>query len=147
MRIRILPEAERDLDLGADFYEAQSPGAGASFIRGLLDDIDGLLKRGGVFLGAIMLEQQPKQTTCPNTRCVSEWTPAPGEMEGAVTVTDARSPRAREERFESHYRNLGSRVNPAAIGSRLRVEKSGPNLCAFTPTTRMAPPQRNFHGS
>jgi len=48
MRIRILPEAERDLDLGADFYEAQSPGAGASFIRGLLDDIDGLLKHGGV---------------------------------------------------------------------------------------------------
>ena len=48
MKIRILPEAERDLDLGADFYESQSPGAGASFIRGLLDDIDGLLKHGGV---------------------------------------------------------------------------------------------------
>ena len=48
MKIRILPEAERDLDLGADFYESQSPGAGDSFIRGLLDDIDGLLKHGGV---------------------------------------------------------------------------------------------------
>lgn len=48
MKIRILPEAERDLDLGADFYESQSPGAGAYFIRGLLDDIDGLLKHGGV---------------------------------------------------------------------------------------------------
>jgi plasmid stabilization system protein ParE len=48
MRIRILPEAERDLDLGAGFYESQSPGAGTSFIRGLLEDIDGLLKHGGV---------------------------------------------------------------------------------------------------
>lgn len=48
MRIRILPEAERDLNLGADFYESQSPGAGAYFINGLLEDIDGLLKHGGV---------------------------------------------------------------------------------------------------
>lgn len=48
MRIRILPEAERDLDIGVDFYEAQSPGAGAHFIRRLLEDIDGLLKHGGV---------------------------------------------------------------------------------------------------
>lgn len=48
MRIRILPEAERDLDLGADFYESQSPRAGAYFIRGLLEDIDGLLEHGGV---------------------------------------------------------------------------------------------------
>jgi plasmid stabilization system protein ParE len=48
MRICILPEAERDLDLGADFYESQSPGAGSYFIRGLLDDIHGLLKYGGV---------------------------------------------------------------------------------------------------
>jgi plasmid stabilization system protein ParE len=48
MRIRILPEAERDLDFGAAFYESQSPGAGGRFIRGLLEDIDGLLKHGGV---------------------------------------------------------------------------------------------------
>lgn len=48
MKIRILPEAERDLDLGADFYESQAPGAGGYFIRGLLDDIDGLLNHGGV---------------------------------------------------------------------------------------------------
>ena len=27
MKIRILPEAERDLDIGADFYESQAPGA------------------------------------------------------------------------------------------------------------------------
>jgi hypothetical protein len=26
MRIRILPEAERDLDIGCDFYDSQSPG-------------------------------------------------------------------------------------------------------------------------
>ena len=48
MRIRILPEAERDLDIGAEFYDSQSPGAGSYFIRGLLDDIEGLLKHGGV---------------------------------------------------------------------------------------------------
>lgn len=48
MRIRILPEAEHDLDLGAEFYESQSPGIGGYFIRGLLEDIDGLLKHGGV---------------------------------------------------------------------------------------------------
>ena len=48
MRIRILPEAERDLDVGAEFYDSQSPGAGSYFIRGLLDDIEGLLKHGGV---------------------------------------------------------------------------------------------------
>ncbi len=48
MRIRILPEAERDLDLGAVFYESQSPGAGSFFIRGLLEDIDRLVRHGGV---------------------------------------------------------------------------------------------------
>lgn len=32
MKIRILPEPERDLHLGADFYESQAPGAGGSFI-------------------------------------------------------------------------------------------------------------------
>jgi plasmid stabilization system protein ParE len=48
MRIRILPEAERDLDLGAVFYESQSPRAGSFFIRGLLEDIDRLVMHGGV---------------------------------------------------------------------------------------------------
>ena len=28
MRIRLLPEAERDLELGADFYESQTAGLG-----------------------------------------------------------------------------------------------------------------------
>jgi hypothetical protein len=31
MRIRILPEAEHDLALGADFYEAQGEGVGRYF--------------------------------------------------------------------------------------------------------------------
>ncbi|MCA9195445.1 MAG: hypothetical protein KDB03_26925 [Planctomycetales bacterium] len=31
MRIRLLPEAERDIELGADFYESQSPGLGTYF--------------------------------------------------------------------------------------------------------------------
>jgi len=48
MKIRILPEAERDLDIGAEFYESQRPGAGRHFIRSLLEDIDGLERYGGV---------------------------------------------------------------------------------------------------
>lgn len=32
MKIRILPEAERVLDLGAHFYESQAPGADDGFI-------------------------------------------------------------------------------------------------------------------
>ena len=48
MRIRILPEAERDLEPGAEFYESQSPGVGGHFIREVADDIHGLLKHGGV---------------------------------------------------------------------------------------------------
>jgi len=48
MKIRILPEAERDLDIGAEFYESQRQGAGTRFIRSLLEDIDGLERHGGV---------------------------------------------------------------------------------------------------
>lgn len=32
MKICILPEADRDLDLGAHFYESQAPGADGGFI-------------------------------------------------------------------------------------------------------------------
>lgn len=49
MKIRILPEVERDLDIGADFYESEVPGAGSYFIRRLFDNIDGLLNHGGVY--------------------------------------------------------------------------------------------------
>ena len=35
MKIRILPEGERDLDIAAEFYESQRPGAGKHFIRSL----------------------------------------------------------------------------------------------------------------
>lgn len=31
MRIRLLPEAERDLEIGAEFYEAQKAGLGVYF--------------------------------------------------------------------------------------------------------------------
>jgi len=48
MKIRILPEAERDLDIGAEFYESQRQGVGTHFIRSLLEDIDGLERHGGV---------------------------------------------------------------------------------------------------
>jgi hypothetical protein len=48
MKIRILPEAERDLEIGADFYESQSPGLGRSFTDCLLSDIESLLIYAGV---------------------------------------------------------------------------------------------------
>ena len=40
MRIRLLPEAERDLEIGADFYESQKAGLGVYFHECLVFDID-----------------------------------------------------------------------------------------------------------
>jgi len=31
MKLRLLPEAERDLEIAADFYESQRPGLGSYF--------------------------------------------------------------------------------------------------------------------
>jgi hypothetical protein len=42
MRLRILPEAERDLQIGADFYERQNPGLGTYFNDCLASDIESL---------------------------------------------------------------------------------------------------------
>lgn len=48
MKIRILPEAENDLAMGADFYEAQSPGLGHYFNDCLASDIESLKLFAGV---------------------------------------------------------------------------------------------------
>ena len=48
MNIRILPEAERDLELGADFYESQRKGLGRYFNDSLLADIESLQIYAGV---------------------------------------------------------------------------------------------------
>ena len=48
MRIRLLPEAERDLELGADFYESQQQGLGSYFTECLASDIDSLSLYGGI---------------------------------------------------------------------------------------------------
>ena len=42
MRLRILPEAELDLEKGADFYELQNPGLGTYFNDCLVSDIESL---------------------------------------------------------------------------------------------------------
>jgi plasmid stabilization system protein ParE len=42
MRIRLLPEAVRDLEIGADFYESQRPGLGSYFNDCLTADIESL---------------------------------------------------------------------------------------------------------
>lgn len=48
MRIRLLPEAERDLELGRDFYESQQAGLGRYFTECLASDIDSLALYGGI---------------------------------------------------------------------------------------------------
>ena len=48
MRIRLLPEAERDIELGADFYESQSLGLGTYFNDCIATDIDSLKTFGGL---------------------------------------------------------------------------------------------------
>ncbi|MEO8494301.1 MAG: type II toxin-antitoxin system RelE/ParE family toxin [Planctomycetota bacterium] len=48
MKIRILPEAERDLEIGADFYESQRERLGKYFNDCLLTDIDSLLLYAGI---------------------------------------------------------------------------------------------------
>ncbi|MDY0167253.1 MAG: type II toxin-antitoxin system RelE/ParE family toxin [Thermoguttaceae bacterium] len=48
MRIRILPEAERDLEIGADFYEAQREGLGRYLSDCLMSDIESLRLYAGI---------------------------------------------------------------------------------------------------
>jgi hypothetical protein len=48
MKIRILPEAEHDLEIGADFYESQRERLGRYFNDCLLTDIDSLSLYAGV---------------------------------------------------------------------------------------------------
>ena len=48
MIIRILPEAESDLQIGADFYESQQRGLGRYFNDCLSSDIESLRLYGGI---------------------------------------------------------------------------------------------------
>lgn len=48
MNIRILPEAERDLQIGADFYESQRDGLGRYFNDCLASDIESLRLFAGI---------------------------------------------------------------------------------------------------
>jgi len=48
MRIRILNEAEKDLEEGYRFYESQSPGVGSYFLDSLYSDIDSLSYFAGI---------------------------------------------------------------------------------------------------
>jgi plasmid stabilization system protein ParE len=48
MRIRLLPEAERDLEIGADFYESQQAGLGTYFNDCLASDIESLRLYAGI---------------------------------------------------------------------------------------------------
>lgn len=48
MKVRILPEAERDLEIGADFYESQENGLGQYFNDCLSSDIESLRLYAGI---------------------------------------------------------------------------------------------------
>ena len=48
MRIRLLPEAERDLEIGADFYESQKAGLGIYLNICLASDIESLKLYAGI---------------------------------------------------------------------------------------------------
>jgi len=48
MRIKILAEAEKDLEDGYHFYESQSSGLGTYFLDSLYSDIDSLLYFAGI---------------------------------------------------------------------------------------------------
>ncbi len=48
MRIRLLPEAERDVEMGSDFYEIQHPGLGIYFTDCIATDIDSLKNFAGI---------------------------------------------------------------------------------------------------
>lgn len=48
MKLSLLPEAERDLEIGADFYESQRKGLGAYFNDCLASDIESLKLYGGL---------------------------------------------------------------------------------------------------
>ena len=55
MRVRILDEAERDLEDGYHFYERQSPGLGTYFLDSLYSDIDSLSYFGGFHLHLVLV--------------------------------------------------------------------------------------------
>ncbi len=48
MRIRLLPNAETDLELAADFYESQREGLGDYFLSSLISDLESLKLFAGV---------------------------------------------------------------------------------------------------
>ena len=48
MKIRLLPEAERDLEIGADFYESQAAGLGVYFNDCVASDIESLKHFAGI---------------------------------------------------------------------------------------------------
>ncbi|MFW6241071.1 MAG: type II toxin-antitoxin system RelE/ParE family toxin, partial [Thermodesulfobacteriota bacterium] len=48
MKIRILPEASRDIELGGDFYESRQGGLGEYFISSTSSDIESLRIFGGI---------------------------------------------------------------------------------------------------
>ncbi len=100
MRIRILPEAERDLEIGADFYEAQREGLGRYFNDCLMSDIESLRLYAGIH------ERQHGLHRCMSKRF-------PFAVFYDVT-----------EDVISIYAVLDCRQNPATIDARLDASQS-----------------------
>jgi plasmid stabilization system protein ParE len=98
MKIRILPEAERDLEIGADFYESQRAGLGRYFNDCLSSDIESLRLYAGVHERVHGL-----------LRCLSKRFPFAifyefdGEIVDIYAVLDCRQdPEKIEARLKSH---------------------------------------------
>jgi plasmid stabilization system protein ParE len=100
MRIRILPEAERDLEIGADFYDAQREGLGRYFNDCLMSDIESLRLYAGIH------ERQHGLHRCMSKRF-------PFAVFYDVT-----------EDVISIYAVLDCRQNPATIDARLEASQS-----------------------
>lgn len=98
MNIRILPEAERDLELGADFYESQRDGLGRYLNECLASDIESLRLYAGTHERAFGL-----------SRCISDRFPFTifynydGDRVDVYAVLDCRQdPESIEDRLTSN---------------------------------------------
>lgn len=94
--IRILPEAERDLEIGADFYESQRKGLGQYFNDSLMSDIESLRLYAGIH-----------QRQYGLFRCISKRFPFAIYYDATDTSIDV-------------YAVLDCRQDPAAVRRRLR---------------------------
>jgi hypothetical protein len=102
MIIRILPEAEHDLEIGADFYESQCGGLGRYFNDCLMSDVESLRLYAGIHQRQHGLH-----------RCMSKRFPFAVFYDVTKETIDV-------------YAVLDCRQDPAAIQARLAPPETNP---------------------